>query len=264
MAERIQKVLSQWGIASRRKAEKMILEGRVKINGQTAKLGERVDLIVDLLEIDGKAVKPASRPQQIYLLINKPVGVISSCNDPQNRPTVIDLLPKDLARGTGIHPVGRLDFASSGALILTNDGKFTLGLTHPRYHLPKTYLVELDRSPTNNDLTRWRKGIILDGRKTLPAKVSFLRSGRTTSIKIVLTEGRNRQIRRVAQKLGYRVKQLHRTAIGSITLHNDKNLELPQGKYRHLKQTEINFLYDSFNSQYSNKVAARSGSAVYE
>ena len=266
MTQRVQKVLSQWGIASRRKAEKMILEGRVKINGQTAKLGDRVDLLVDLLVVDGKAVKPASRPQAIYLLINKPVGVISSCDDPQNRPTVIDLLPKDLTRGTGIHPVGRLDFASSGALILTNDGEFTLGLTHPRYHLPKTYLVELDRSPTNQDLTWWRKGIILDGRKTLPAKVSSQGSDRTaTTIKIVLSEGRNRQIRRVAQKLGYRVKQLHRTAIGSITLHDDKDVELPQGKYRHLTQTEINFLYDSFNSKYSNfKVAARLGSAVYE
>ena len=134
-------------------------------------------MLVDLLVVDGKAVKPASRPQAIYLLINKPVGVISSCDDPQNRPTVIDLLPPNLARATGIHPVGRLDFASSGALILTNDGEFTLGLTHPRYHLPKTYMVELDRSPTNQDLTRWRKGVILDGRKTLPAKVSLPRSG---------------------------------------------------------------------------------------
>lgn len=266
MAERVQKVLSQWGIASRRKAEKMILEERVKINGQIAKLGDRVDLTVDLLLVDGKAVKPASRPQQIYLLLNKPVGVISSCEDPQNRPTVIDLLPQNLARGTGIHPVGRLDFASSGALILTNDGVLTLGLTHPRYHLAKTYLVELDRSPTKQDLTRWRKGIILDGKKTLPAKVSSLGTNNTAkTIKIVLTEGRNRQIRRVARQLGYQVKQLHRIAIGPITLQNDKDGELPQGKYRRLKQIEINFLYDCFNSQYLNlTTAARSRNAVYD
>ena len=137
MAERVQKVLSQWGIASRRKAEKMIIDGRVQINGQTAILGDKVDLTVDILQVDGRAIQKTQRPPLIYLLLNKPVGVVSTCNDPQNRTTVIDLLATNLRQGMGIHPVGRLDFASSGALILTNDGQLTLGLTHPRYHLPK-------------------------------------------------------------------------------------------------------------------------------
>ena len=262
MAERVQKVLSQWGIASRRKAEKMIIAGRVQINGQTATLGDRVDLTADLLRVDGRVVKNAHRPQLVYLLLNKPVGVVSTCDDPQNRSTVIDLLGKDLRRGQGIHPVGRLDFASSGALILTNDGQLTLGLTHPRYHLPKTYLVRLDRSPSKKDLACWREGIILDGKKTLPAKIKLNRSDKAvTTLEIVLTEGRNRQIRRVAQQLGYQVTQLHRIAIGSITLDIAKGLELAPGKYRHLKTSEINFLKNSFKAKFS-LVAAQSGSSI--
>ena len=263
MAERVQKVLSQWGIASRRKAEQMIVAGRVQVNGKTAKLGDRVNLAVDLLEVDNKVVRSNHRPQPVYLLLNKPVGVVSTCFDPQNRTTVIDLLASDL-KGSGIHPVGRLDLASSGALILTNDGELTLGLTHPRYHWHKTYIVELDRSIANRDLAWWRKGIILDDRKTLPAKISLLSSDKTAkTIEIVLTEGRNRQIRRVARQLGYRVQKLHRIAIGSITLSLDNNLELSSGKYRHLKQTEINLLKNSYSPNYL-KATAQPGSAVYE
>ena len=262
MAERVQKVLSQWGIASRRKAEKMILAGRIQVNGQIAKVGDKVDLTTDSLYVDGKPIKMVDRPQLIYLLLNKPPGVVCTCSDPQNRSTVIDLLPAKLKQGTGIHPVGRLDFASSGALILTNDGELTLSLTHPRYHLPKSYIVELDRSPRQKDLSLWRKGIILDDRKTLPAKIKQIEHNQQQKIiEIILTEGRNRQIRRVAEKLGYQVQKLHRTAIGSITLKSLGNGELSQGEYRHLEQAEINFLKNSANLK-SLKVAAQSGSAV--
>ena len=253
MSERVQKVLSQWGIASRRKAEKMIIAGRIQINGQTVKLGDKVDLTTDVLLVDGKVVKTSHRPKQVYLLLNKPVGVVSTCKDPQNRSTVIELLPKNLSQGTGIHPVGRLDYASSGALILTNDGELTLGLTHPRYHLPKTYLVELNRSPLTKDLEHWRNGIVLDGSKTLPAEVNIIESDLTRkTLEIVLTEGKNRQIRRVAQQLGYEVKKLHRKAIGSINLDLAAQGELPAGKYRHLRSTEVNFLKHSFNSKLLN------------
>lgn len=268
MTERVQKVLSQWGIASRRKAEKMILAGRVLINGQTASLGDKVDLSVDVLHVDDRVIKASNRPQSIYLLLNKPPGVISTCSDPQNRPTVIDLLPTNISQGTGIHPVGRLDFASSGALILTNDGKLTLSLTHPRYHLPKTYLVELDRPLIKKDLTVWCQGVMLNQRKTLPAKIRRVQTHNSRTIEIVLTEGRNRQIRRVAEKLGYRVLQLHRTAIGAITLNSMNKLELPSGKYRHLKQKELNFLKNSLNLEPFKlepfKLAAQSRDAVYE
>ncbi|MEM6611242.1 MAG: pseudouridine synthase [Cyanobacteria bacterium P01_C01_bin.72] len=264
MAERIQKILSKWGIASRRKAEKMIVAGRVKLNGQTATLGDRVDLNQDTLLVDGRQVQATHRPQLLYVLLHKPVGVVSTCDDPQNRPTVIDLFPPDLRQRTGIHPVGRLDYASSGALILTNDGEFTLGLTHPRYHLPKTYLVTLDKSPSAQDLTSWRTGVILDGKKTLPAQVDLAKFDRTgKQIKIILTEGRNRQIRRVAQQLGYRVAKLHRVAIGKLTLNIAHGRQLSSGQYRHLTTAEINFLQKSFNSQ-GIKATAKPRSAVYD
>ena len=262
MSERVQKVLSQWGIASRRKAEKMILARRIKINGQTASLGDKVDLNVDTLHVDGKSIELSSRPNLIYLLLNKPTGVMSTCFDPQHRPTVIDLLPEKLQQGMGIHPVGRLDFASSGALILTNDGDLTLGLTHPRYHLPKVYRVELDRSPTKKDLALWRQGIMLDGKKTLPAKIKLIQANKSSkTIEIILTEGRNRQIRRVAEKLGYQVQKLHRTAIGSINIATAEGNQLAEGKYRHLQSAEISFLKNSYHKQPA-KVVAHTGGAV--
>ncbi len=255
MSERIQKILSQWGIASRRKAEKMILMGRVQLNDRTAKLGDKVDLAVDKLEIDGKIIQATHRPNSVYLLLNKPTGVVSTCEDPQKRPTVLDLLPDKLKQGQGIHPVGRLDFDSSGALLLTNDGELTLSLTHPRYHLPKTYLVWLDGNPTNRDLARWRKGVMLDNRPTLPAKVKAIKhQDRQTLLEIVLTEGRNRQIRRVAEKLGFQVLKLHRIAIGNISLNASSTPKLAPGGYRHLTTSEIEFL-KNFNSTF--KLAAQ-------
>lgn len=258
MAERVQKVLSQWGIASRRKAETMIVAGRVFVNGQTAKLGDKIDLTNDVLQVDGKVIRQSHRPELVYLLLNKPVGIVSTCKDPQNRPTIMELLSTNLRRGKGIHPVGRLDIASSGALILTNDGEFTLGLTHPRYHLPKTYLVELDRVIKSQDLERWCRGVFLDGKKTLPAQVKLVKGDyskgtlcdrQSKTIEIILKEGRNRQIRRVAELLGYRVMSLHRQAIGSITLELAANKQLAPGKYRNLNSTEIDFLKNSFNSK---------------
>ena len=126
MLERVQKILSQWGVASRRRAEDMILARRVKLNGKIVTLGDKADPSCDRLEVDGKLIQPNKRPKLIYILLNKPVGVVSTCDDPQNRSIVLDLLPKKLTQGTGIHPVGRLDFNSSGALLLTNDGDLTL------------------------------------------------------------------------------------------------------------------------------------------
>ena len=261
MTERIQKILSQWGIASRRKGEQMILEGRVKLNNRIATLGEKVDLQTDILEVDGKIVQLNHRPQNIYLLLNKPLGVVSTCYDPQSRPTVIDLLPAKLKKGQGIHPVGRLDFNSTGALLLTNDGSLTLKLTHPRYHLPKTYLVWLNGCPTTQDLQHWRTGVMLSAQKTLPAQVTIVKNELDrTLLKIVLTEGKNRQIRRVAAHLGFKVLSLHRTAIGSIALKSSEHGNLPPGKYRHLTKTEVSFLQKKSSSI---NLAAPSRSAVY-
>jgi 23S rRNA pseudouridine2605 synthase len=243
MEERVQKILSQWGIASRRQAETMITAGRVRLNGVVVKLGEKANPETDLIEVDGKAVAAANRPQAIYLLLNKPAGYVSTCRDSRDRQTVLDLLPKTLSRGQGIHPVGRLDFESTGALLLTNDGAMTFHITHPRHHVPKTYQVWVRGNPPESVLKKWRQGVELSGKKTLPAQVRVLkRREEETLLEIVLREGRNRQIRRVAELLSYPVIHLHRTAIGPIKLQLPGEPLLPSGEYRYLKEFEIRFL----------------------
>lgn len=245
MQERVQKILSQWGIASRRQAEKMIEAGRVRLNGVQVHLGEKANPKTDVIEVDGKPIKPNNRPQSVYLLLNKPAGVVSTCRDSRNRRTILDLLPDRLAKGQGIHPVGRLDADSTGALLLTNDGELTFLLTHPRHHIPKTYCVWVQGHPPESVLQAWRQGVDLLGKKTLPAQVRVIKSDREkTLLEIVLTEGRNRQIRRVAELLGYRVIHLHRTAIGSIQLQPKGEPELPSGHYRYLTHSEIRFLHN--------------------
>jgi 23S rRNA pseudouridine2605 synthase len=253
MTQRIQKILSQWGIASRRQAEQMILEGRVTLNGNKVHLGDKADVSVDRLEVDGVEVKLSDRPQLVYILLNKPIGFVCTRSDPQNRPTVLDLLPVKLKDGRGIHPVGRLDIESTGALLLTNDGDLTLKLTHPRYHLPKTYRVWLNGHPSESILNNWRQGVVLLGKKTLPAKVEVIqRSQQETLVEIVLREGRNRQIRRVAEQLGFQVTQLHRVAIGSIQLQSSLHQKLPMGRYRLLTDPEILYLKDYQNQSNQN------------
>ncbi|MGH2412243.1 MAG: pseudouridine synthase, partial [Microcystaceae cyanobacterium] len=217
--------------------------GRVRLNGTVVQLGQKADLLTDRLEVDGKAIQNANRPQLLYLLLNKPAGVVSTCHDPQHRSTILDLLPPHLRQGQGIHPVGRLDIDSTGALLLTNDGSLTLNLTHPRYHLAKTYDVWVRGHPPETVLQRWRQGVILLGKKTLPAQVKVLkRHSQRTLLQVILTEGRNRQIRRVAEQLGFEVLKLHRTAIGSIQLQPPNAPGLPSGHYRFLRESEIRFL----------------------
>jgi pseudouridine synthase len=245
MEERLQKILSQWGIASRRQAEAMISLGRVRCNGIVAQLGQKADPLEDAIEVDGELIQPLHRPQLIYLLLNKPVGVVSTCDDPQQRPTVIDLLPPELRKSQGIHPVGRLDVDSTGALLLTNDGELTFALTHPRHHISKTYHVVVQGHPPESVLQQWRQGVVLDGRKTQPAQVRLLsQDAYQTLLEIVLWEGRNRQIRRMTEQLGYRVIKLHRTAIGQIQLQPTTVATLPMGQYRPLNKHELGFLQD--------------------
>ena len=240
MVERLQKILSQWGVASRRQAEQMILDGRVALNGEIAHLGQKANPGVDRIEIDGVAVRANDRPKAIYLLLNKPAGVVSTNFDPQHRPTILELLPPELRHGQGIHSVGRLDADSTGALLLTNDGELTCYLTHPRYHVSKTYEVMVKGHPSNSALQAWRDGVWLSGKRTLPADIRLLKGGISqTWLRIVLNEGRNRQIRRVAELLGHPVLQLHRTAIGAVRLQSGKEPELPIGSYRFLKDSEI-------------------------
>jgi len=244
MEERIQKILSQWGIASRRQAEQLILNGQVMVNGQLATLGQKANPDCDCITVDGKEIKQESRPQFIYLLINKPFGVVCTCEDPQGRPKVLDLLPEELRWGQGIHPVGRLDIESTGALILTNDGELTFQLTHPSHELGKTYQVLVKGHPSLETLNKWRQGVILSGKATLPAQVKLIDADKScqTLLEIVISEGRNRQIRRVAELLGHPVIKLHRTAIGPISLNVLNQDELAPGQYRQLAQKEIDSL----------------------
>jgi 23S rRNA pseudouridine2605 synthase len=238
MDERLQKILSQWGVASRRQAEQLILEGRVQVNGSIAQLGQKANPILDEIEVDGQPLQSVNRPLPIYLLMHKPSGVVTTCNDPWHRQTVFDLLPQALRQSYGIHPVGRLDADSTGALLLTNDGNITFCLTHPRHAIPKTYCVWIQGHPPDAVLQQWRQGIILSGRVTLPAQIQLIETTRDqTCLKIVLREGRNRQIRRVAEQLGHPVVSLHRVAIGSIQLQ-----QLSLGQLRSLTETEVRFL----------------------
>ena len=241
MAARLQKILSQWGIASRRRAEQLILAGRVQVNGQVAQLGQTAEPTTDLIKVDGRLIAAQNRPEPVYLLLNKPVGFVSTCFDPQGRQTVLELLPPQLREHEGIHPVGRLDIDSSGALLLTNDGELTFELTHPRHSISKTYLVWVRGQPASTVLADWRNGIDLDGKDTLPAQVIEIETRTNqTLLNIVLTEGRNRQIRRVASQLGHPVLDLHRTKIGAIDIDGDRSMGI--GSYRHLKAAELNSL----------------------
>jgi len=241
--ERVQKILSQCGVASRRQAEAMMVAGRVKINGQVAELGQKIDLARDRVTVDHQPITQNHRPKKRYILINKPLGVVSTCHDPQNRQTVLDLLPNSLKTGQGLHPVGRLDRNSTGALLLTNDGDLTLHLTHPRYHLPKTYQVWVKDNPSQSVLKQWRNGVILDQTKTLPAQVNVLkREPQRTLLEIILTEGKKRQIRRIAEQLGFPVLALHRSAIGAIKLETSDQFISQPGNYRLLSDQEIHYL----------------------
>lgn len=234
----MQKLLSQWGVASRRQSELLISTGHITVNGVKAHIGQRANPEVDDIRIDGRPLNPENRPDKRYVLLNKPRGVVSTCDDPQGRKTVIDLLPKALG-DIRLHPVGRLDTDSTGALLLTNHGQLTQTLTHPRHHIAKTYRVRVQGSPHSDILMKWRRGVSLAGQMTAPAQVKVLHPKSPALLEIVLHEGRNRQIRRVAEQLGHPVVSLHRSAIGSISLG-----DLSIGHCRELTSQEIKNLLD--------------------
>lgn len=248
--ERLQKLLAQRGIASRRHSEQLIAAGKVRVNGQVALLGQKADPDADVIEVEGNALAQSPRPEPIYLLMHKPPGVVTTCDDPWGRPTVLDLLPPECR---SVHPVGRLDAQTTGALLLTNDGDLTFQLTHPTHHVSKTYQVLVEGNPASETLQQWRSGVMLGGKPTRPAEVRvtepFDKNRNATQLEVILKEGRKRQIRLVAKNLGHPVLQLHRTHIGCLSLKDPKGHELIQGQYRTLTPSEINPLRPIINKR---------------
>src|SRR5262244_3435810 len=234
--ERLQKILSQAGVASRRASEQLMLEGRVTVNGTTIReLGTKADPSSDDIRVDGRRITRPERHR--YLLLNKPRGYVTTRSDPQRRPTVIDLL-------TGIreyvYPVGRLDFESEGLLILTNDGELAARLTHPRHGVARVYEARVLGVPDARDIERLSRGIVIDGRRTAPVTIERLphrRDDRDALLRITLHEGRNRQVRRMCEAIGHPVSQLRRVAIGPI---RDKRLK--PGEWRELSKSEVRSL----------------------
>ena len=230
MRQRVQKLMSAAGYCSRRQAEELLRQGRVGVNGTIAALGDQADPTTDLICVDGRPLSMVT--EERVLLLNKPPGVISSCHDPQGRRTVLDLIPSDLRRG--LHPVGRLDADSRGALLLSNQGDLTLRLTHPRYAHSKTYRVTVTGTPDHSKLEQWRQGLELDGSHTLPADIRLIQSRKRNSVlEVILREGRNRQIRRIASLLGHPVVDLQRIAIGGLALGSTA-----EGCWRELSRQE--------------------------
>ena len=227
---RLQKHLSECGIASRRKAEELIAAGKVKINGHIAEIGSKVDPKRDKVTVRGRAVVPVN--EKVYIMLNKPRGFVTTMSDELGRKTVSDLVAD---AGNRIFPVGRLDRDSEGLLIMTNDGDFANKLTHPSSHVNKTYRVTVKGAAEEEQLLKMKEGILLDGRKTLPCDcfVAERKPDRTVLI-FVLSEGRNRQIRRMCEAVGLEVLRLKRTEIAGVKLGM-----LPQGKWRPLNEREM-------------------------
>ncbi len=235
MEERLQKYLAECGIASRRKCEEYIIQGKVQVNGKTiTELGVKVNPEKDKITFEGKNVKQEER--KVYILLNKPIGYVTTSDEQFGRDKVLDLV-KVRER---VVPVGRLDMYTSGALILTNDGDFVYRVTHPKHEITKTYTVTVKGIIKNEEVEQLRKGVKIDDYTTRPAKVKILKTDEEKDIsrlEITIHEGKNRQVRRMCESVGRRVIALHRSKIGNIGV---KDIEL--GKWRYLKDFEVKTL----------------------
>jgi pseudouridine synthase len=233
--QRLQKILSAAGVASRRLSEELITQGRVSVNGQTVtELGTKADPAVDEIKVDGRRIKTEQRRR--YILLYKPRGYITSRSDPEGRPTVMDLMR---AVKEYIYPVGRLDYDSEGLLLLTNDGDLAARLTHPRHEVEKVYEARVKGVPDERTLERLERGVPIDGRRTAPAKIRasepFARgSGEQTIVEISIHEGRQRQVRKMFEAFGHPVVRLRRVRIGPI-----EDPEIPAGHWRELTPQEV-------------------------
>ena len=236
-AERLQKIISAAGIASRRKAEQLITSGLVSVNGQVVtELGSKADLEQDHIRVNGKLLHGVER--HVYLLMNKPKGYVTTLSDPENRPTVLDLLH---GVGARVYPVGRLDYASEGLLLLTNDGELANLMMKAASHVPKTYMVKVAGTPSPEELGKLRAGLMIRTDKgkrvrTAPAKISPIREGNNPWYEITLVEGKNRQIRRMFEEVGHHVEKIKRVRYGPL------ELDVPPGKCRRLSPQEVSRL----------------------
>ena len=234
-AERIQKLLARAGLGSRRACEELIADGRVSVDGEVARLGNRADPDTQRIEVDGVPV--VVRDDLVYYLLNKPAGHVSTASDPQGRPVVTALVPDD----PRVFPVGRLDTETEGLLLLTNDGELTQLLTHPSHGVVKTYLAEVRGTPSAAALSALRTGVDLDDGRTAPARVRLVQPrGGSAAIELGIHEGRNRQVRRMCEAVGYPVLRLVRTRIGPV-----RDDRLRPGAWRPLRQSEIRALYEA-------------------
>lgn len=237
MKQRIQKIISSAGIASRRKAEEMLLAGRISVNGAVASLGDSADPETDVVCVDGKTVTAAVK--RTYIMLNKPRGYVTTASDEKGRKTVLDLVSDVEER---IYPIGRLDMDSDGLLLLTNDGELTNKLTHPRHEIPKIYNVEVEGKVERDVIKKLSSPMKIDGYEILPVATSVLTMKKnprfeSTVLRMELYEGRNRQIRKMCEQCGLEVIRLTRIAIGDIRLGN-----LKSGDYRHLTKSQVDYL----------------------
>jgi pseudouridine synthase len=231
--ERIQKLIARAGVCSRRDAEEWIREGRVTVNGRPAKLGDQADLATDSIKIDGKRLRPAQSLR--YILLYKPPGVVTTNDDPEGRPTVIDALGGKV--GERVFPVGRLDYGSEGLVILTNDGEFALRVAHPRYGVLREYLAKVKGVPDEADRGKLAKGTFIEGRRVVPHDLALVRptaSGMNSWWRVVVGEGKTHEVREMFRHIGYPVQRLLRVAIGPV-----RDPSLKPGAWRELTEEEI-------------------------
>jgi len=234
LMERLQKFMARCGVASRRNCENIIKQGRVMVNGEIVRtMGIKINPNTDVVRVDGKVISPEK--EHVYILLNKPAGYITSVTDPQGRPTVLDLIDKIDNR---IYPVGRLDYESEGLLLLTNDGELAYYLTHPKYEIEKQYKVVVVGNPDERDIEILRKGVDIGGYITWPAQVERIKSNKDNSVfRIVIHEGKNRQVRRMFEVIGHPVIHLRRERLANINLGS-----LKVGEWRYLTQKEVDEL----------------------
>jgi 23S rRNA pseudouridine2605 synthase len=232
---RLQKYIADCGVASRRKAEELIKQGRVKVNGMVVtEMGTKVG-DTDLVEVDGKGIKPENK--KVYILLNKPAGYVTTAKDQFGRPTVLDLLKGVRER---VFPVGRLDYETTGLLILTNDGDFTYKMTHPKHEIEKTYIATIEGIPTIEEINRFEKGLRIEDYITAPAKLRILSENmRNSVVEVTIHEGKNRQVRKMCEAIGHPVLSLKRISLGKLSLGN-----LAEGTWRELSQKEVKSLLE--------------------